>query len=100
MLLEVLLSWGDQLDGSKLVTKLCQCSTLEKGFLLDIPTGLESGDDWANESTLIMISNWILVSLCLSLAYLDTIWLDSNEAIHNSELALTAHEAWGIFETR
>lgn len=52
VLLEVVLSWGGELDGSKLVT----VSHVNKAQIFfarrHLPTSLESADDWANESTL------------------------------------------------
>lgn len=51
MLLEVLLSWHDHLDGSELVATQSQMM-LRHQIVRFLPTSLEAGDDWADESTL------------------------------------------------
>lgn len=58
---------------------------------IDLPTSLKSGDDGANESTLQSVSIYNSRSKS-TMAHLDAIGLDSNEAI--SEVSFTANTGW------
>jgi hypothetical protein len=68
VLLKVLLSGSDELDGGELVATL-----------------LEAADDLADEATLCqpLVFDCMLIS-CRSVLYLDAIWLHSDEAIFPS----------------
>jgi len=97
MLLEVLLRRADKLHGCELISgthvsynRLPCCAPRP----FDLPTPLESGDDVANKPTLageglvsvlnvLMVLEWLTIVDQKQLAYLNAIWLDSNESIDN-----------------
>jgi hypothetical protein len=81
--LEVFLGSSHQLDGGKLVAmadQLVLFFVFESGIL---PTSLESGDDWADKSTLYDDENQSSYKPVLVLTYLNSIRLDGNEAIQS-----------------
>lgn len=93
VLLEMLFRGADKLNGCELVSAFQishECLPYWASEPIDIPTLLESGDDVPNESTLPETGLAFFFSFWLpkrqaelherQLAYLDAIWLDSNES--------------------